>query len=758
MLNMVQHQGTVAAQAPSFSGATQFTSASGVSLVVVPSSGEKDQFVRGLNAQYWFGNGTDGYSQWTAVRFVPGADGTEVTLAAKDKAPIILRLSPSGEAQLVGVDGDTFTSSAVSLDTSATTFHTSGYYRQPGKFLLERFGEVDPATPEDVSDDIRQFARDAGVRMKRFMEEIVEVPGHGKISRREAIELNVEKDFRHARAVIEAMGAWGMLATNFPDPFRPEEHQGMDVSLLEKTTFSQAVAANSSGSARIGVGGHTGIALSPILHYGTPEQKAKYLTAMCLGKRVGSFALTEPSAGTDVSGMKATAELVDKEGGGKVWRINGTKQFITNSTMSTDPEKPGQFILFAKVGGQITAFIVDGDTPGISVREEHKLGIKGSSTAQVNFADVEIPEDALLGKVGQGKEIAFSTLGKGRWSICAGNSGVLMASIRDAIEYASGRVSRGNPIINYGTNEEPLAEAITAAFLLDTLSHGVAGLFEGVLQASGNAADDKAEPKAWQTLGLETPLCKLFGSEESFYALLGALQIWGGNGYMIEYPMATRVADHLPDMIYEGANSMQRFGIFGREYLEAIMKRQTLPMPVANESTWTDREDYLQNRFAGHPLLEAMRLAEAGKETLNLITAAMFSAPDAFQILQVDQNSRGQHLLIELANVAMSVFASHYVVARALKMVDRYGAEACDVSTMIAMATVYQMDERARIAARRFINNIYRGRAEARRDALKHLEKLDLQPDIDLKDLQAKMAQAMAARGRYHLGMIQPLI
>lgn len=620
--------------------------------------------------------------------------------------------------------------------------------RQPGHFLAEQFGQFDLHVAEDTSEDVRAMARSAGEWMNDFLGAKVDVPGHGLLTRDQAIEWNAEGDHRHARAVIEGMaGDIGLLALNFP-----EEHGGMSIPLTDKSAISMAVAANGTASAVIGVGGHTGIGLGPIVNFGTAAQKAKYLPPMLRGERISSFALTEPGAGTDLDAIRTTATLIDLPEGGKGWRIDGNKMWITNAGLSVDSDKPGQFIVFArfdKVDGPHTAFIVDGETPGITVHEEHKLGLRGSSTCAVHFDVIVVPEDALLGKVGQGKTIALNTLGKGRLGIPVGNVGMLHRVVHELVDYAKGRPSMGNPIADYGTLERKISWVAIVAFELETMGFGAAALFESWLQHERGSGKDVTDADGWNALALETSVLKVLGSEDSYRMLIEAAKGWGGYGFSEEYPMARLIRDHWVDMIFEGENdAAQRLGTI----VKSLFKRSfagKIPPLVSTDETWQAREAYLAERFAGHPLLQAMRLAEASKETVNLAAMALMTMPNMAKVMQ--DHSLGQHLGMELADLVIAALANHYVVARALKLTEHFGAEAAATAINLAMASVYQRHETVRNTARRLFDEIYGDRPTEYDEAFQRLNRLDLNPRTKLLSLRAKIAQTMKAHGGYRV-------
>lgn len=626
---------------------------------------------------------------------------------------------------------------------AATT--STAALRTPGHFLGEQFGQFDPVIPEDTSSDVRAMARSAGAWTQDFLAEKVDVPGHGLLTREAAIELDAEGDHRHARAVIEGMaGDIGLLDLNFP-----EAYGGTEVPLTWKGAISMAVAANGSSSATIGAGGHTGIGLGPIVNFGTEAQKAKYLPPMLRGERISSFALTEPGAGTDLDAIRTTATLVDLPDGGKGWRIDGTKMWITNAGLSADQDKPGQFIVFTKVDGQHTAFIVDGETPGITVHEEHKLGLRGSSTCVVHFDGVVVPEDALLGKVGQGKEIALNTLGKGRWAIGVWNAGLMHRVVNELVAYAKSRPSMGHKIAEYGTLERRIAWVATVAFELETMGAGVAALFEGWLQHERASRGSVTEAEGWNALALESSILKALGSEDAYRMLIEAAKGWGGYGFSEDYPMAKLIRDHWVDMIFEGENdAAQRLGTIVKNLFKRSLSGKIPPL-LSTDETWQAREAYLAEKFSGHPLLQVMRLAEASKETVNLAATAMMAIPGGMSV--VFDPSRGQHLGMELADLVIAAFVNHYVVDRALKLVNHFGEEGAAIAIRLATVSVYQRDEAVRNTARRLINAAYVGRSTERDEALRRLGALDLQPPIDLLAHRAAIGQHMVAQDGYRV-------
>ncbi len=337
---------------------------------------------------------------------------------------------------------------------------------------------------------------------------------------------------------LEALGEMGIMGMIIP-----EEYGGLE---LNQVSYAQIFETLSriDGSLPVTVGAHSSIGLKGLLLYGTEAQKAKYLPALAAGDKLAAFALTEPGSGSDAASIQTRA---DRQNNG-TWRLNGQKLWITNGGIAHF------FTVFAKtpveVNGnledKISAFIVDGDLDGLSRGpEEHKLGIKASSTVPLYFDNVILQHDALLGEEGNGFKIAMNILNSGRLGLAAGVVGSSKALLEVATEHARTRKQFGNPVGKYELIQEKLARMATNIYVAESMVY---------LTASYADRDDV-------DYSVESAICKIFSSECGWEVVNDGMQIMGGLGYMKEYPFERVLRDSRINQIFEGTNEILRLFI-----------------------------------------------------------------------------------------------------------------------------------------------------------------------------------------------------
>ena len=335
---------------------------------------------------------------------------------------------------------------------------------------------------------------------------------------------------------VKKLGEMGMMGVVYP-----EEYGGSGMDYL---TYAIAVEEISRGCASTGVivSAHNSLCLSPIYYFGTEQQKKKYLPKLCSGEWIGCFGITEPNAGSDAAGTKTTAEFKN----GK-WVLNGTKNFITNGGVANVAVVMA--VTEKGVGHKgLSMFIVEKGTPGFSVgKTEDKLGICASSTTELVFENCEIPEENLLGKKGDGFKIAMHTLDGGRVGIAAQALGIAQAAMDAAVKYSLERVQFNQPIARQEAIQWMIADMATEIQAARLLTYQAAMLI-------GSSPDRRRYSK-------NAAMAKLFASEASHRATHKALQIFGGYGYIKDYPVERFYRDSRITEIYEGTSEIQRLVI-----------------------------------------------------------------------------------------------------------------------------------------------------------------------------------------------------
>ena len=343
----------------------------------------------------------------------------------------------------------------------------------------------------------------------------------------------VDEQERFPWETVEKMGKLGLMGIYFP-----KDYGGGGADVLSYAMFVEELA-KVCGTTSIIVSSHTSLCCAPIYEFGTEEQKRKYLPDLLSGKLVGAFGLTEPSAGTDASGLQTTAELV-----GDSYILNGSKIFITNGGAAE------RYVIFAvtdKSAGSrgVSAFIVEKSFPGFSVgREEKKMGIRGSSTTELVMEDCVVPKENLLGKEGQGFKIALHTLDGGRIGVAAQALGLGEGAIDEAVAYTKERIQFGKRISQFQWTQFQLADMGTKMQAAQYLVYAAA-----------------CAKQAGQDYSLQAAMAKLFASEAASDVTRRCVQLFGGYGFTREYPVERMMRDAKITEIYEGTSEAQRMVI-----------------------------------------------------------------------------------------------------------------------------------------------------------------------------------------------------
>ena len=584
-----------------------------------------------------------------------------------------------------------------------------------GSFLLESRQPDEVFTPEDFSEQHQLIGQTA----EEFaLNEIV--PNIEKVE---------HKDFSVTRDLLKKAGELGLSSAEIP-----EAYGGLEMDKVTAAVIADHIAKYAGFATTWG--GHTGIGTLPIVYFGTEEQKKKYLPRLAAGEIVGAYALSESTSGSDALNCRTRAVL---SADGKHYILNGEKMWITNAGFAD------LFTVFAKVDGEkFTAFLVEKGFPGFSVgAEEHKMGIRGSSTCPIILNDCKVPVENLLGDVGKGHLIAFNILNIGRFKLGAMCVGGGRVSLENAIGYAKQRKAFSKVIADFGLVREKIANMATLLYVGESLVYRTVAMMDAALGDVDKSAAGAAKQtlKAIEEYAVECSIIKVWGSEMIDYIVDETVQIYAGYGFVEEYPAERAYRDARINRIFEGTNEINRLIITGF-LLKRAMTGQLPLMPAIKK--------LMDEVLSGPTGAEEMEgpLAEERKMVAQAKKLGLFAAGAATQkYMQAIQDQ--QEVMGAIADMTIEVYAMESAVLRTQKMVASKGEEGAALPLRMTRVYLSQAMEKVESAARKVIAAVADG--DMLRTQLAILRRLAKYEPFNTIELRQEIASKMIERGKYTL-------
>ncbi len=529
-------------------------------------------------------------------------------------------------------------------------------YIKGGSFLIEQREPAEVFTPEDMTDEQRMI----GDTTREFIDNEV-------LPQIDAMEKHA---WEISRELIAKAGELGVLGATIP-----EEYGGLE---LDQTTGVVVAEMMGRGSGfGVTFGAQTSIGLLPILYFGSEELKKKWIPPIVSGEKVTAYCLSEAGSGSDALGAKCNARLSED---GTEWILNGEKMWITNGSFAD------VYIIFAKVDGEkkkFSAFVVersDNCRPGA---EEHKLGIKSSSTTPIILSDARIPVGNLIGEVGDGAKIAFNILNVGRFKLGASVIGGCKLAIHNSVRYANERQQFNVPISSFGAMKHKLAEMATRTWVGEAMTYRTVGMIDTLI---GSGTDNETKLRSIEEYAVESSINKVFCSEVLDYVVDEMVQIYGGAGYTADYPAERAYRDARINRIFEGTNEINRLLIPGM-LLKRAMKGEIGLIPAAKALMDEILNPQLSFDEDDTPLATELKLAQNAKK------CALMVVGTAAQKYMMELEKQ-QELLMYSADIIMEAYAMETAVLRAKKLADSPGG-----SRYADMAQVYCNDAIQRVEA-----------------------------------------------------------
>jgi len=589
-----------------------------------------------------------------------------------------------------------------------------------GEFLIKTIAWEDTFIPEEFTKENRAIAKS----VKEFIAGEIQ-------SRGDEVE-HVNNAL--SRELMLKAGEIGLLAADIP-----EEYDGMALDKISSLIISDCLG-QSAGSFSITELNHTGIGTLPLAFFGTEDQKKRYLPGLCSGEMIGAFGLTEPEAGSDALNARTTAVLSED---GKHYILNGSKCFITNAGFAD------LIFAFAKVDAKaFTAFIVEFDSDGISTdAEEVKMGMKGTSTRTVNFNNVKVPVENVLGEVGKGHVVALNALNMGRFkvgAVCVGNA---RGTFTEAVKYAGQRVQFGQPICEFGLIKEKIGEMAARVFAGESMMYRTAAAIDRMIKKEGDtSAEDigRVTAAALSEYLIECSIMKIFGSEIQGFVADESIQIFGGYGYIYENPAELSYRNARINRIWEGTNEINRITITHTLLKRAIQGRPALKRDPAASSN--DLENLVPVSESDPDALETQ------KDMLNIAkTITLDLIGDAGNRFNWDLRPH-QELAGIFSDMLIEIYAFESAYLRACKMNSNPKEKDKDTALKITKVLSIRLFDRLRSLASRALPAMQAGKSYAEKQS--SIARLLSPPAVDTIAINRQIADTCVQKKGYPFKII----
>lgn len=526
-----------------------------------------------------------------------------------------------------------------------------------GAFLIENRAAGEVFTPEDFTDEHKMI----GDTIREFVDNEV----------RPNIEAMEQHDWETARRLVHEAGELGLLGANIP-----EEYGGTGLDQTSGVIIAEAVGRG--GGFGTTFGAQTSIGLLPILYFGSEELKQKWIPPIVAGEKVTAYCLSEAGSGSDALGAKCNAKLSED---GTEYILNGEKMWISNGGFAD------VYIVFAKVDGEkqkFSAFVVERSENCRPGNEEHKMGIKSSSTTPLILSDARVPVGNLIGNVGDGAKIAFNILNVGRFKLGASVTGGAKLALYEAIRYANERHQFGKPISSFGAIKHKLAEMAIRVWVSESITYRTVGMIDALI---GDGADGEKKLRSIEEYAVESSINKVACSEALDYVVDEMVQIYGGYGYSADYPAEKAYRDSRINRIFEGTNEINRMLIPG-QLMKRAMKGQLGIIPAAKAL----QEEILNPQMSFDEdegvLASEIKLAQNAKKVALMILG---TAAQKYML----ELSNQQEVLLSCADIIIDAYQMETAILRAQKL-----AEKGDAASQIDMASVFCNDAIQRVEAK----------------------------------------------------------